>query len=115
MDLNELKEKSKALITRRKAHTDIVEELLYKVEFIDKSLQEVDKQILELEKPKRWRAEFQGEYWIVRLSSLEPHRFIEYGDADDNRWYKSGNYFQTEADAQEIVDKILELFKNQTL
>lgn len=67
-------------------------------------------------KPKRWRAEPGKTYWRVRIMDDRTARMIgdrahacsttEKGDGIDQHHYDEGSYYQTEAQAQAVADKI---------
>ena len=53
--------------------------------------------------PKRWRADFGGEYCFVDDNfSIKWDRDIEY--FVDNRKYENGNYFETKTEAEEYAE-----------
>ena len=55
----------------------------------------------------RWRAENDGIYYSVDISTTRLVYYLEEcGDAVDNRNYTSGNYFQTEEQAQRAADRL---------
>lgn len=58
-------------------------------------------------KKERWRAENDGIYYSVDISTTRLVYYLEEcGDAVDNRNYTSGNYFQTEEQAQRAADRL---------
>ena len=61
------------------------------------------------QEPKRRRAEKGKRYFYVN-EHFEAKWFRDQRDCFDNSFYNIGNYFQTEAQAQEMADKLKELF-----
>lgn len=59
-------------------------------------------------KPLRWRAEKDSPYYIV-TATLKVEKVYEYKDAGDSNLYNCGNYFRTEAEAEEMAKKIKEI------
>lgn len=60
------------------------------------------------EPKKRWRAEEHGKYWCAGVDGIayaDEEQFTYY----DNAKYDIGNYFRTEAEAQEAADKFRQL------
>lgn len=65
-------------------------------------------------KYKRWRGNFGDKYYCIKVDSdiyIEKVEEILCNEIDDNL-YEMGNYFKTKEEAQKIVDKIEEIFKN---
>lgn len=59
---------------------------------------------------KRWRAEFESEYYSI-YGDGEIHTCRDYRDKDDGQRYNLGNYFKTEEEAQKVkieLDKFWE-------
>lgn len=53
--------------------------------------------------PKRWRAKPQKKYYFVYSNGFVDERMECYDDIDNQR-YNLGNYFQTQEEAQNVVD-----------
>lgn len=53
--------------------------------------------------PKRWRAKPQKKYYFVYSNGFVDERMECYDDIDNQR-YNLGNYFQTQEEAQKIID-----------
>ena len=51
-------------------------------------------------KKERWRAEIEYRYWFVKNVCFEVSSTVDVKDHNDNERYNSGNYFQTEEQAQ---------------
>ncbi|EFS20667.1 hypothetical protein FSBG_00164 [Fusobacterium gonidiaformans 3-1-5R] len=65
------------------------------------------------EKPKRWRAEYGGEYFFV-TSHGKVRAAIDYKyDYDTNR-YNFGNYFKTKEQAKKALGRMKEVLKEVT-
>lgn len=62
------------------------------------------------QEPKRWRAKMGNRYYYVN-EHFEIKGFTDQRDCFDNSFYNNGNYFQTEAQSQEMADKLKEYFK----
>ena len=60
-------------------------------------------------KPKRWRAEYDEEYYYIE--DVEVKTFIEKYDVLDDRYYNIGNYFRTREQAEEIAKEIRAIFE----
>ena len=58
----------------------------------------------------RWRAK-EGETYYSFSSKFEVKDFCEDGGDFDNKAYKTGNYFQTKEEAQEVADKLNKYFR----
>lgn len=66
----------------------------------------------EVEEPKRWRAGRGDRYFVIHLKLWKPIEWQrEYGDSDDDKQFHSGNYFRTEEEAEEALEKIQAIFK----
>lgn len=63
-------------------------------------------------KPKRWRAEKNGEYWYVNPMLQVDKCHDTYYD-DDDKCYNIGNYFRTREEAEEIADRFKEMLKGE--
>ncbi len=64
-------------------------------------------------KPKRWRAEYCGEYFLV-TSHGKVRAAIDYKyDYDTNR-YNFGNYFKTKEQAKKALGRMKEVLKEVT-
>ena len=59
--------------------------------------------VLEIERPKRWRAEDFKNYYYINNASDICDSTEEKCDIDNER-YELGNYFQTEEQAQKIIN-----------
>lgn len=60
----------------------------------------------------RWRAEEGGEYQCLNsYGHIETYQDCRYGYNDNH--YNSGNYFQTEEEAEEMAEKWRKLFKGE--
>jgi hypothetical protein len=59
---------------------------------------------------KRWRAKL-GEYYFGIAEAIELVKYREDNDSFDNKNYKIGNYFQTQAIAQKACDLFSESLK----
>ena len=59
---------------------------------------------------KHWRAKIGEYYWSI-AEAIEPVKYREDNDSFDNKNYKIGNYFQTEAIAKKACDLFLESLK----
>ena len=53
--------------------------------------------------PKRWRAKPQKKYYFVYSNGFVDERMECYDDMDNQR-YNLGNYFQTQEEAQKVID-----------
>ena len=92
---------------------DNLESLKEKQEELENELKELGIQIEELEKQeikksdKRWRAENGGRYYYIDTNgetSVRTVTDIRYEDDDDS--YNVGNYFQTQEEAERVIEKI---------
>jgi len=63
---------------------------------------------------KLWRAEKDEDYFTV-TSIEDVTDFIEDNDSLDDRLYSSGNYFQTESEAKEYLEKVKNVFLERKL
>ena len=59
----------------------------------------------EARKPKRWRAEADGEYWYLSAFII-PETTNDNLLNSDNNLYKCGNYFRSEEEAQQAADLV---------
>lgn len=86
-----------------------MEKLKEKQEELRKEIEKLDIQINELteqrEKSKRWRGKRDERYWFISESG-EVYNTMETSDERDKASYKIGNYFRTEEEAKDIVEKI---------
>lgn len=62
--------------------------------------------------PKRWRAEEEAFYYFVDATFSATCEREMYSQIDDYR-YKSGNYFQTKEEAQDMADKFKAILKGE--
>ena len=53
--------------------------------------------------PKRWRAKPENRYYFVFSNGYVDEKFEFYGDIDNQR-YELGNYFETEEEAQKVIN-----------
>lgn len=53
--------------------------------------------------PKRWRARPESRYYFIFSNGCIDEKFEFYDDIDNQR-YELGNYFETEEEAQKIID-----------
>lgn len=56
-------------------------------------------------KPLRWKAKNRGHYYTIS-ATMEVVKLRDYGDIETVKLYKCGNYFKTEAEAEEVAKKI---------
>lgn len=61
------------------------------------------------QEPKRWRAEI-GKIYYSFTSNFKTEDYCEENDFFDDESYDSGNYFQTEEQAQEVANKLNKYF-----
>ena len=59
--------------------------------------------------PKKWRAEYNGKYFVIGNDGVI-FEDIDKGYDMDNRRYVLGNYFKTKEEAQAKLDKIKQIF-----
>lgn len=69
-------------------------------------------EILELPEPKRWRAETYGNYWFIAEEDFDVLECRDTNTIIDISRYECGNYFKTKEEAEEMADKIKELFRH---
>lgn len=63
-------------------------------------------------KPKRWRAEYDREYWFVG-DAFQVHKAFEFCNIYDDTRYEAGNYFQTKEQAEVVAKKIKALLQEE--
>ena len=56
-------------------------------------------------KPVRWRAQKGNPYYVFD-GALIINQYYEHSDCLDEQYYNTGNYFQTEAEAQDAINRI---------
>lgn len=60
---------------------------------------------------QRWRAEEREEYYYIEEDELSIEKTQELSYACDNRNYDKGNYFKTQKEAEEVLEKLEEFWK----
>lgn len=60
---------------------------------------------------QRWRAEEREEYYYIEEDDLTIEKTQELSYACDDRNYDKGNYFKTQKEAEEVLEKLEEFWK----
>jgi hypothetical protein len=60
---------------------------------------------------QRWRAEEREEYYYIEEDELSIEKTQELSYACDDRNYDKGNYFKTQKEAEEVLEKLEEFWK----
>lgn len=60
----------------------------------------------------RWRGKLSERYWFANENGKTGY-CIEVGDSIDNERYKSGNYFRTEKEAEEVAAEFRKILNNR--
>lgn len=67
--------------------------------------------IEKVEENTRWRSGTYNVYYYVDFNEFKAVAQTEVGSTFDDKMYESGNYFQTESQAQKVADKIKQLLQ----
>ena len=60
---------------------------------------------------QRWRAEEREEYYYIEEDELSIEKTQELSYACDDKNYNKGNYFKTQKEAEEVLEKLEEFWK----